>query len=368
MLIAKFEDGTLCYANQYTSAELQEIRRQHQFYCPSCAAKVTLRVGASKIAHFAHQNKCTSGNEGETSEHLAGKLFLFGYCQRQGWTCALEAFLPKLQQRPDILVTLPQVKIALEFQCSPISIKQLYKRTEMYRQNGYQVYWLLGRRYHDLRHWSAKKRAFLRYSKQAGFHLFLLEAVQKRLWLVHHVRQYGVPIKVSYQRQRFLDNSFVVTNHRPPANAVVIEAQTIYKQLYRGAPNVQGLQATCYLAGHHLAGAPWACHSTWPTPPVHRESAFNLRVRLLLFCEKKVELTDVQVTSFCRQHKPCFFELPLLTKTQRNYWQQQVVRLLLAEFSQFGFLKRTIFGWQICCLPIWYPDYFSKLKMLKRLE
>ncbi|ANK63421.1 competence protein CoiA [Loigolactobacillus backii] len=365
MLIAKYEDGTLCYANQYTTTELQKIRQQHQFYCPSCAAKVKLRVGPYKIAHFAHQNQCASSNEGETSEHLAGKLFLLNYCQNQGWKCALEAFLPELQQRPDILVTLPQVKIALEFQCSPISIKQLSKRTEMYRQNGYRVYWLLGSRYHDLRHWSAKKRAFLRYSKQAGFHLFLLEAVQKRLWLVHHVRQYGVPIKVSYQRQRL--GMILLTGHKPPTNAV-IEAQTIYKQLYRGAPIVQGLQATCYLAGHHLAGAPWACHSNWPTPPVHREAAFNLRVRLLLFCEEKVELTDLEINSFCKQCKQCFFELPILTRTQKNYWQEQVIRLFLAEFSQLGFFKRTISGWQIRCLPIWYPDYFSKLKMLKRLE
>ena len=54
----------------------------------------------------------------------------------------VEAYLPTLKQRPDLLIG----KIAIEIQCSPLPIKRLVERTETYQTHGYQVVWILGER------------------------------------------------------------------------------------------------------------------------------------------------------------------------------------------------------------------------------
>ena len=52
----------------------------------------------------------------------------------------LEAYLPRLRQRPDILLA----NLALEIQCSRLSHQRFVERTKSYLNNGYQVWWILG--------------------------------------------------------------------------------------------------------------------------------------------------------------------------------------------------------------------------------
>ena len=55
-------------------------------------------------------------------------------------TSILEAYLPRLRQRPDILLA----NLAIEIQCSRLSHQRFIERTQNYLNNSYQVWWILG--------------------------------------------------------------------------------------------------------------------------------------------------------------------------------------------------------------------------------
>lgn len=143
MLIALNEKNELIHANTLS----EELQTKQSYYCPDCKGHVFLKRGTLKIAHFSHynQNNCHLFSEGETKEHLDGKQLLYEWFMKQGFFCQLEAYLPDLNQRPDILVRINQTKVvAIEFQCSSISLKKMKERTAGYKNNGYDVFWIVG--------------------------------------------------------------------------------------------------------------------------------------------------------------------------------------------------------------------------------
>ena len=102
-----------------------------------------------RLSHFAHHAgaDCHLFSEGETKAHLAGKTRIFNWCRQNHLAVKLEAYLPRLKQRPDILVYWHHHWTAIEFQCSPISFEKLVERTQGYRTHGYKVWWILGPTY-----------------------------------------------------------------------------------------------------------------------------------------------------------------------------------------------------------------------------
>ncbi|WP_076459099.1 competence protein CoiA [Limosilactobacillus caccae] len=140
MLVAE-NDGKLIFADDVTSS------RGH-FRCPGCQQDVIFRHGNKKIAHFAHTKAATCGfSEGETAEHLRGKKQIYRWAQAKGWQPRLEAYLPTIVQRPDILVEIDGQQVAFEFQCSPLSIERLLDRNAGYHRANIKVWWILGAPY-----------------------------------------------------------------------------------------------------------------------------------------------------------------------------------------------------------------------------
>lgn len=80
--------------------------RQIEYYCPGCVQPVRLKRGAVIVPHFAHVHAtdCDAFSEGETTDHLRGKQQLATWFAASGYTVRLEAGLPEIHQRPDILV------------------------------------------------------------------------------------------------------------------------------------------------------------------------------------------------------------------------------------------------------------------------
>lgn len=117
--------------------------------CPGCGAPVFVKKGPKVMAHFAHYANadCRQFSEGETPQHLLGKQRLYDWLHAQKIPVEMEAWLPELQQRPDLLIRYQNRKIALEYQCSPLPFARLKERTDGYLQNGYEVYWLCGMAY-----------------------------------------------------------------------------------------------------------------------------------------------------------------------------------------------------------------------------
>lgn len=124
----------------------RNLCKTDNFYCPSCKGRVYLKIGRINRPHFAHyQNQdCHAFSEGETAEHLEGKLQLATYLKMREAKVQIEAYLPELQQRPDILFEKEGRKIAVEFQCSALSIEKIVERTEGYLDANYEVIWILG--------------------------------------------------------------------------------------------------------------------------------------------------------------------------------------------------------------------------------
>lgn len=179
MLIAMNQNSELVSITSFSTAEIAPLRKE-KWRCPSCQKPVFMKVGAYKQPHFSHyrQGACLTFSEGETAEHLAGKQLLAGWFERQNIPYKLEASLPEMQQRPDLLIFLKQ-PIAIEFQCSPLSASKMKERTQGYLDNGYAVIWLVGKKLTPTHKLSASQRQFIDYQEKLGFYVFSLNIEQK---------------------------------------------------------------------------------------------------------------------------------------------------------------------------------------------
>lgn len=167
--------------------ELTQIRSEQAFACPMCHQSVILKAGPIKIPHFAHRkkNSCWYEAEAETEEHLRLKQLFAEKCLREKLSFQVEAYLPTLKQRPDLLIG----KIAIEIQCSPLPIKRLVERTETYQTHGYQVVWILGERLVPKDKLTQLTKQFLYFSESLGFYLWTANKKQERIELLCHIEE-----------------------------------------------------------------------------------------------------------------------------------------------------------------------------------
>ncbi len=159
--------------------------RSQLFFCPGCRARVRLKQGEVIRPHFAHYSlkDCHYYAENESTQHLELKASLYQWLK--GEEVAVEQFLPEIQQVADLLVN---GKLALEVQCSSLSIERLRERTVAYRENGYQVLWLLGKDLWIKDQLTPLQKQFLSFSRNMGFHLWELDLERQALrlrYLIH---------------------------------------------------------------------------------------------------------------------------------------------------------------------------------------
>ncbi|WP_161974887.1 competence protein CoiA [Bacillus timonensis] len=147
MFVALRENGTyISLVEKWKRSDLLELRSHELFYCPACQSKVQLKAGLKKTHHFAHLKgvECTVKTEPESEYHLEGKRQLFQWFQAQGYDVKLEPFLPEISQRPDLLVTTPYTRFAIEYQCSQLDYSLFKKRSHSYKTEGIVPIWILG--------------------------------------------------------------------------------------------------------------------------------------------------------------------------------------------------------------------------------
>ena len=136
-----------CDSNKkYVRAD--EANKRNNYFCPGCHEKVILKNGEVKQKHFSHcaGAACVTFTENESMQHLSGKLQLASKLQYYG-DVQIEAVLPEIQQRPDILLIHNHKRIAIEYQCSSISQKKLDMRNKGYFAENIHVIWILGQTY-----------------------------------------------------------------------------------------------------------------------------------------------------------------------------------------------------------------------------
>lgn len=166
------------------------VSKSQEFFCPACKQKVILKKGSIKIAHFAHYHQCSLNIEGETLEHLLGKIGLQQAFLRANFKNKLEVYLRELHQRPDLLVLLNQNQfLAVEFQCALLDLELFEKRTTSYLKNGLKCWWILGKKYFPSKKLSQKTAKFLRWNENLGFYLTYYFAKQKCFVLLYQIQQ-----------------------------------------------------------------------------------------------------------------------------------------------------------------------------------
>lgn len=182
MFTAVDDQGGLLFASSFTEDKL--------CYCSGCREEVIFKKGVINQPHFAHkrQSFCQYFSEGETSEHIKGKLLLYEWFKREKFKVKLELFIPELKQRPDLFINYKETRIAIEFQCSPISKKIIKKRTRGYIEKGIKVIWILGKKLKVSNKFTSQQYDYLSINKNGQYNLLQLNQDEQCLEIITNIR------------------------------------------------------------------------------------------------------------------------------------------------------------------------------------
>lgn len=293
MLIAESAAGLVLASNAHPHTH---------YWCPACQSRVQLRRGKLKVAHFAHLPGADCNvSEGETAEHLTGKQQLWHWLRLCGYQPQLEVYLPAIKQRPDLLFRDQQQRlIAVEFQCSPLSIERLQERNQGYLQLGIYPWWLLGKPY---RHHLSKK-------KQAQF----TQRVTGQLTLLYwdtakqSIKYVSDPPRCSFTG-RIKDRVLIIQNQ-------------IY-HLQRPLPVTSQVKQLVQLVGTRLGPRPLACcplvcHDTQPSWPAMVGELIYWRIKVVV----------------------CLNDLPLFSAWTLDEWYRWLIQLGQPNWLAFPCLVR----------------------------
>ncbi|GFH39812.1 competence protein CoiA [Lactococcus insecticola] len=260
MLVALDEKDRIVNTLELASSDFTDLSDVF-LRCPACKSQVRLKHGQIKLPHFAHVSldACQSFSENESVQHLTLKKRLYHWFKADHQKVEVEYFLSELNQTPDLLVN---DRIAIEIQCSPLSVKRLGERTETYRAHGYQVIWLMGR---DL--WLSDKMTVLKenltyFSENAGFYYWELDLTQACLRLKSMIHQ-DLTGKIYYHTQTFdFGTSDLLEILRSPFQAQRMKKlavpelknlpEFIARQLYFQNPKWLKIQEKYYVNGENL--------------------------------------------------------------------------------------------------------------------
>jgi len=136
-------------------------KRTNEYFCPFCEKKMMLVKPISNIVdHFRHYNLCPHQSEPESPNHLYGKKYLSNFFKE--YNSEIEVKLSN-GQISDIFLN--SINTSIEFQCSPISLKEFEKRNEGYKNMGISVLWIFNTK---------------NYLKQITKHLFGLNIIERK--------------------------------------------------------------------------------------------------------------------------------------------------------------------------------------------
>ena len=234
--------------------------KENEFYCPACHSPVYLKNGPVKMAHFAHASlkNCKAWSENESAQHLGLKKELYDWFAKSEQV-KLEVYLPELQQTPDLLVN---EKIAIEIQCSSLSLQRLAERTKNYHKHGYKVIWLMGKDLWLKKSLTELQKNLLYFSENRAFFYWELDLENKKIRIKFLIHQ-NLRGKLIHLTEEFsFGQSNLLDFLRKPYLAqklLQLEAEVdpllegyIRKQLYHSVHKWRERQKKYYQAGQNL--------------------------------------------------------------------------------------------------------------------
>lgn len=202
MFSALDESGTVTWITTGNAARLKQEKKI--LYCPSCQSKLLIKVGKTKLPHFAHPahaNSCILS--GESLLHREGKYRLATYFRLQGCSTELEVYLPNINRQADLLIN---KNIVFEYQCSSISTRDFLQRTTDYQSQKLKVYWLYGKpleRNKTYLYLTAFGKNFLRYHPRLGLFLFRFDPHSEEWQIFYHLASTFKQTKFRYRQLIF---------------------------------------------------------------------------------------------------------------------------------------------------------------------
>lgn len=222
MLTAIDENGRMI------SLLANDFPKSTAFYCPGCQSALRFKKGKVMRAHFAHVSlkHCDYVSENESVEHLTLKSKLYASLKATE-TVAIESFLPDIRQVADLLVN---NRLAIEVQCSQLSLERLAQRTQAYQNNGYQVNFLLGKKLWLQKRLSVLQKQFLYFSWKIGFHIWELD-LEKNCLRLHYLIHEDLFGKASYlSKTCSLDGDILAFLRFPYQKQVLLSYQLVMDQ------------------------------------------------------------------------------------------------------------------------------------------
>ncbi|ALS01245.1 hypothetical protein ATZ33_07640 [Enterococcus silesiacus] len=310
-----------------TREEIERMKGK-AYFCPACNHPVRIKNGKVKLPHFSHYNQsfCTLDSEGETIEHLALKEVFATWCEKQAIQYEVEKYLPALNQRPDLLIG----NIAVEIQCSPMSVQRLVERTKSYQKHGYFPIWICGNKlFSNHLNLSELVKNLCYYSDRLGFYLWSADWQNKELNLHFHIEEdWKKRIYYSKKTWPFFSDSLMDILNFPSKSHIYIQRKfkigeliqeyywELSKKLYRRDERIRMLQSVLYNKRFHLLYLPnWFYY-----PGLHifccRGSDLLLKLRIWewvqFFDQNVFELDDLRLHLGKELEKSLelFYELP----------------------------------------------------------
>ncbi|MCY9807591.1 competence protein CoiA family protein [Lentilactobacillus senioris] len=343
-----------------------EVKNTQDFICPGCLQLVLLRRGSVKIAHFAHlKSGCNMFAENESQLHLGGKKSLLQMAQNWDPAAQLETTFDEVKQRADIY--LPTVKLALEYQCSPINQDRLQQRTQGYSQMGVQVVWILGNPYLSQRLTTQTLTKFARFDVNLGFYLVFWDAKRTRfvLWAdiievagqyEYHESQY-----VSYQELKQFLQQCSFYQRRVTLKEKLKQLTTINNQIQMKNKTLVFMVTQCYQVGRILPACPLICHPSEAQFPIFgcQTLFWRILVTIKMFERDsqgilKTELNQIY-TETIQEYGLTFYQIINFKRFYRLAFLQY-----LQELTAAGYLKQTYDKVIIIKRPEWFEDWEQK--------
>ncbi|KRL04796.1 competence protein CoiA [Liquorilactobacillus oeni] len=293
MLLALSADGKLVNA---------VLAQENEYYrCPACHTELILKRGNVKVAHFAHKSKlCSFFTEGETVEHLNGKIQLTRIFERESALVNLECYLDAIKQRPDLLVQ-KKIELAVEFQCAPLSVKKMVQRSKGYAQKNIRFIWILGERHRLKKRMTQQIAQFIKWLPNIGFYLIYYSVKLRRLELFYQIQQadYLQPFYLCYATKSFSDllsfmkRPYKIMYRNLNAKQRSIQIIKFQQECYYGSGKIRELQADWYSQGVFFQQLEFFFIQKKYGPPIYSTKQMYWKSRYLLhrYSEKK----DIQL-------------------------------------------------------------------------
>lgn len=186
MYAALNKAGQLYYATDVT-----EEMTGTEWYCPRCHRRMIFAKSSKGKPFFKHLPRDTSSVGGESQTHRLAKEQLVGCFTRHGIEVKSEYDIDGSDRIADLL--LPDYRLVIEIQHTPIAGATLRSRTLAYHKVGYDCLWLMTNIVDDLSGGQQWPQTLLQYHAQLGYYRVLYDTndAQIRIQWAFSLVNYG---------------------------------------------------------------------------------------------------------------------------------------------------------------------------------